>query len=44
MDLACDREIAAVALPAAANAAFAAVPPVVQGFRHDPRDAENEEN
>ena len=41
-ELRCDREIAAVALPAAANAAFAAVPPVAQGFRDDTRDAGGE--
>ena len=44
VNLACDREIAAVALPATAAAAFAAVPPVVQGFRDDTQDAEEEGN
>ena len=38
--LSCDREIAAVALPATAAAAFAAVPPVARGFRDDAQDAE----
>ena len=33
--LSCDREIAAVALPATAAAAFAALPPVARGFRDD---------
>ena len=39
--LSCDREIAAVALPTTAAAAFAAVPPVAQGFRDDAQDAED---
>ena len=38
--LSCDREIAAVALPTTAAAAFAALPPVAQGFRDDAQDAE----
>ena len=42
--LSCDREIAAVALPATAAAAFAALPPVAQGFRDDAQETEEEGN
>ena len=42
--LSCDREIAAVALPTTAAAAFAALPPVAPGFRDDAQETEEEGN